>query len=264
MKHRLKETFAGIHAEEELKKRTRAFLFSKMQGASAHKAHKKIKYKQLVPVAMCFLLVCIVFSVYQIYFTPTSVISIDVNPSIELAINRFDKVISVEAYNEDGQALKNSLNIQFLGYTDAVEQILTNKDIQDYLSQDEILSIVVTGSDNKKNEKILSELESCTAGQKNTYCYRATFDEVAAAHAEGLSYGKYKAFLEVQKYDPSITPEEIQEMSMRQIQDLIRFLSDDPSKKVQDYNNESNGHNGAGYGHGFSQGRQNGKNVNGQ
>ena len=40
-----------------------------------------------------------------LYFTPIAEISIDINPSIELRVNRFDQVISVDGLNGDGQAL---------------------------------------------------------------------------------------------------------------------------------------------------------------
>ena len=45
-----------------------------------------------------------------LYFTPTMEISVDINPSIELGVNRFDRVISVDGYNEDGQALAQLLD----------------------------------------------------------------------------------------------------------------------------------------------------------
>ena len=50
-------------------------------------------------------------------------------------------------------------------------------------------------------------------------------EEVEKAHESGLSYGKYKAFLELQKLDPTITVEEIQSMTMREIRERISQLS---------------------------------------
>lgn len=42
---------------------------------------------------------------YWVYFLPTAKIDIDINPSVALSINRFNKVLSVEGYNAGGQAL---------------------------------------------------------------------------------------------------------------------------------------------------------------
>ncbi len=247
MKHKLQQTFNLIHAEEELKEQTKLFLANKTQGYSKC---KQTRFKPLIPIAICVLAVLMIVGGFQIYFTPVSVISVDVNPSVELAVNCFDTVVSVEEYNEDGQKLKDALNLQFLNYIDAVEKIIKDQTIQDYLLQDEVLSIVVTGSDAQKDEEMLAAIRNCTAGQKNTYCYRADADQVEAAHAEGLSYGKYRAFLEVQAFDPDITPEEIQKMSMREIRELLAHLSNETANEVIDDGHSENkgaGDNGAGH-----------------
>ena len=46
-----------------------------------------------------------------------------------------------------------------------------------------------------------------------------------AAHDCGLSYGKYRAYLELAALDPTVTPEEVQGMTMREIRDRIAALS---------------------------------------
>ena len=45
------------------------------------------------------------------------------------------------------------------------------------------------------------------------------------AHEAGLSFGKYRAYLELKELDPDITPDDIRDLSMREIQDLIDSLS---------------------------------------
>ena len=51
-----------------------------------------------LPIIACFIFLLFSFSGYGLYFTKTSIISIDINPSIELNINRFDRVISINKY----------------------------------------------------------------------------------------------------------------------------------------------------------------------
>lgn len=139
------------------------------------------------------------------YFTPTAEISIDINPSIELGINRFDKVISATGYNEDGRELAASADVKFMDYAQAVERILSSESITKLLSQGEAVTIAVVGPNVEQRGRILSDMESCTAGQRNAYCYSADPEEVATAHGMGLSYGKYRAFLEAQALDPEST-----------------------------------------------------------
>ena len=233
MSNRIKETFDKIHAEEELKTKTKDFLARKTQGYSKNRMGRS---RRLVSAAACLLFILI--GCGFIYFTPTATISIDINPSVELGINRFDRVISVAGYHEDGQGLADSLNIKFLNYNDALSQILERKEITALLSQDEILTISVIGSDERQCGRMLSNIQYSTADQENAYCYSAEPAEVAKAHEMGLSYGKYKAFLELRTLVPDITPEEVQGLSMREIRDLIQSFSDsgenDKSSEIQE------------------------------
>lgn len=242
MNKRIKEAFDNIHAEEELKMKTKAFLLSKTQKAEKS---KWIPHKRLIPVLACLVFLFFGFGGYWIYFTPAATISIDVNPSIELGVNRFDKVVSIEGYNEDGRTFANSLNIKYMNYEEAVQQILASDSIAVLLSQNELLTITVVGPDEKRCEKILSDMESCTNEHANTYCHCAASDEVAAAHEAGLSYGKYKAFLELQTVNPNLTLEDIQDMTMKEIQDLLKELPASESDSI-----ENKQHHGAEHGHG--------------
>lgn len=246
MNEKLKETFDRIHADEELKNNTKTFLAQKTQ--QYKKTYVK-NFRSLVSAAACLLF--LLLGGHWLYFTPTATISIDINPSIELGINRFNKVISVNSYNDDGQILADSLKIKFTDYTSAIQQILDNKHIAALLSGDEVMTIVITGPDGNQSLKILSDVESRTEKQGNTYCYCAHSEGMEEAHEMGLSYGKYMAFLELQALDPSITPENIRDMTMREILDLKDMLSsgsDNSSNNDNDNKNDtqlnSNGGNG--------------------
>jgi len=247
MNTKLKETFDNIHAEEELKDRTREFLAHKTKG---YRDGRIFSYGRMAPVFVCFLFLLAGLGSYGIYFTPVSIISIDVNPSVELGINRFDKVVSVEGYNEDGQELAAAFDIRFMEYTDALNQILTNESIANCLAGDEILSIAVVGADDEKSGRMLSDVENCIAGHRNAYCYSARQEDAAVAHAAGLSCGKYRAFLQAQEIDPDITVERIRGMTMREIHDLTGTLPSDHSGRMQEGYDAESRHGGFGNGHG--------------
>lgn len=239
MNERLKEAFEQIQAEKDLKDKTKEFLYQKTKGyTNKREAH----YVRMLSVLASFMF--FVFGGYWFYFTPTVKISIDINPSLELGINRFNHVISFEGCNEDGEILANTLDIKYMNYSEAVDKIIESEDIVLLLSQNEVLTISVIGEDNKQTEKVFSNMQFCTSEENNAYCYYACPEEVEEAHEMGLSYGKYKAFLEIQELDQDITAEEIEKMTMRQIKNLIDDLSggeqceseklkDDGSRKVQ-------------------------------
>ena len=220
MHSRLNEAFDRVQAGEELKAGTKAFLAQKTKGYTRSTAPAG---RRLIPALVCTLL--FLLGGYWLYFTPTAAISIDINPSIELGVNRFDKIISIQSFNDDGQELADTLRIKYQDYADAVLEILQDPTISSMLSNGEVMSIGVIGAETAQSSEILAELESCTAGEQNTYCYYARREDVEDARQLGLSYGKYRAFLEVQALDPDITAEEIRDMTMREIRDLIGSLS---------------------------------------
>lgn len=230
MNEKLKEAFEQVQAESELKSKTKDFIFQKTNG---YKRGRIVAYKHLISGFACMVLLLI--GGRWLYFTPTVEIGIDINPSVELGVNRFNRIISFEGYNDDGRELINSLDIKFMNYSEAVNKIIESEDIVSLLSNDEIMTIAVIGTDSTQAEEILSTIQSCTTGRNNTYCYYAHSEEVEMAHQAGLSYGKYKAFLQLQALEPNITVDEIQNMTMREIRDRISKLSNDGENEANHF-----------------------------
>lgn len=263
MRDELKTALDKVTADEALKQSTRAFLARQTHEYGAAKARPRTA-RRLAAAFACLALVIVGGTGYWAYFSPTCAISIDINPSVELAVNRFDKVISVEGIGEDGEALAETLDVRFLNYADALDCLLENQTVEDYLAQDEVLSIAVAGDNQGQADAILAQAETCTAGTKNVYCHAADSEELEHAHEAGLSFGKYQAFLILQSLDPSVTPDDVQGLTMREIRDRIAAL--DPSA-AQGLYGEGHGHdnqnNGLGSGNGNGNGTGAGNNSAG-
>lgn len=216
MDERIRDAFASIHAEEELKESTRAVL------ANA-RARRRRPARYLAAVA-CLVLLVAGIGGYQFYFAPTSVLSIDINPSLELGVNRFDRVVTVQSYNEDGQALADTLELKYLDYREALDQLLASPDISERLAQGALMSITVAGENETQCGRLLAGAEACTTGQENVSCRHGNAEELEQAHHAGLSLGKYQAFLELQALDPTVTADDVAGLTMRQIRDWIDAL----------------------------------------
>lgn len=244
MNDRIKEAFDQVRADEDLKNKTKAYLAQKTRGYTRSAKRSPWLYAAAVCACLLFLLI----GGPLLYFTPTSVISIDINPSLELNVNRFDRVISVNALNADGQNLAAAFNLKNRNYKNALELILENQNVISLLAGDEILAITVTGSDETQSVRIFSDLETYTAEHSNIHCYHSSTTEVADAHESGLSCGKYRAYLELKSLDPDITPEAVQSMTMREIQDLLYSLSDNPQNETTpaEPSDSEHGHHGSG------------------
>ena len=253
MRDELKTALDKVTADDALKQSTRAFLARQTHDYGAAKARPRTA-RRLAAAFACLALVVTGGTGYWVYFSPTCAVSIDINPSVELAVNRFDKVISVDGIGEDGDALAESLDVRFLSYADALDRLLQNPTVEDYLAQDEVLSIAVAGDDQGQTDAILAQSETCTAGTQNVYCQAASAEEIEQAHEAGLSFGKYQAFLELQSLDPSVAPEDVQGLTMREIRDRIAALSGDPESVPGGHGYGAGNGNGNGQGNGMGQG----------
>ena len=220
-----KKAFDQIHAEPELKEHTRAYLKEKVYRTSArHASH----IRRLAAASVFCLFLCAA-GVCYLFFAPVTYISVDINPSLELGLNCFRRSISVEGYNDDGASLADSLDLKYLDYMDALDRILKSDTIETLLAGDNVLSLTVAGESETQNQEVLQDMETSVSGYSNVHCHSGDMEEVHEAHSCGMSFGKYQAFLILQELDPSVTSEDVQDLSMHEIWSRIRQLSGDSS-----------------------------------
>jgi len=238
--NRLKNAFDSVHADEALKASARAYVREKTE-----KGRRKSSFRGFRPAAVLVCMILVFFSGYfsRMYFEPVCVISIDINPSIELGVNTFDHVVSVEAFNEDGRELTEGLRLRFLNYEEAVERIVTSETVTTLLNQEELV-IAVVGEDEVRNEQLCSRLEGYTASGNGGHCYSAPLQTVEHAHSCGMSYGKYLAYQEALKQDVTLTAEEIQDMTMKEIREITEDpCQTQPQQHEEQHHSHSDKHN---------------------
>lgn len=255
MNHEFHKAFGSVHATDQMKESTGNFV-----RAVISKGQRKRPSPLRYAAACCVMLTLALFSIggYSLYATPVSYISVDINPSVELGLNRLDRVVTVTAYNEDGAAVLKDLNLKNKPYTEAIELLLVDETFGGYLTEDALLSFTVVS---EKEEELLTGIRQCHGyAQANAECHGGNAQLVEDAHHNGLSFGKYQAFLELSKYDKTITPEACKELSMRQLRDLIdqyKSSTNTPQEMEPDSGHHGNGHGqGQGNGNGNGQGGQ--------
>lgn len=236
-KEKLKAAFDQVQAEEKLKERTKQYLSEKVY---AGKKKRTSPLRNFAAAAACSLLVFLAGGSY-LYFTPTAFISVDINPSLELGINRFDRIVSVTGYNEDGKALADSLDVRYMNYSDALESLLADQDMEVYLSDNADVVLTVAGKSDSQSSQILETVESCVSDHENIHCHSGDTEEIQHAHNAGLSFGKYQAYLTLKELDPSVTLEEVQDMTMSQIRELIQEYSQKGVQKNSSDSTDSSG-----------------------
>ena len=173
-----------------------------------------------IAVAACLVLVAFGVGGYAIA-TPTAYVGIDVNPSIELGINRFDHVVGAKAYNDDGQAVLDQAQVRGMAYADALASIESVMADQGYLAQDSVIEVNVVCDDDNRYASIESTCMNCFSGSgSGAHCSRATADEHHEAASCGMGLGKYRAYQVLSDAGVDITADEASAMTMRELYDL--------------------------------------------
>jgi hypothetical protein len=181
--------------------------------------------------------------------TPVAYVSMDINPSVELSINAFDKVVSVEAYNDDGKKILEGTNIVNAKVEDAVKTVITNAISEGYIKEDGLSAIEITTATDK--EKVAAELDESlkeaadeTLSDNNKEAKVETENVALARRDEarklGMTPGKLNLIQKLQALDPTITVEDYKDSSVKDIQKKAKELRKDIKKDEADSTNDEN------------------------
>lgn len=240
-----KEAFDNIKAEPQLKDNTYDYLQNEI--LKRKQKSRLIHFPKFIYAATtCIILFIFGVKGYLVYFEEISFVTIDVNPSIELSLNRFDRVISVEAYNDEGTKILNSVNVKNKIYNNALEILIKDELLSKYINNNSYISFTVQSSDTKKESLLLSGVQHCgnnfiVANNQQAYIeYSAVDKELRQqAHHYGISVGKYQAILELQEVNPNATIEEYKN-------NTIKELKIETNNCKQNMNSHSNGNRNRG------------------
>ena len=236
MTNQIHDAFDKLEASEKLEASTMQFLQAEREKRTSRQARRP-RWSATFAAACAALVLLLGLGGYYTAQTPVSYVSIDVNPSVELALNRFDRVVSATAYNGDGEIILEGINVKGKLYTDAIDAIVESSAMQPYLTNDSALTFTVAANNSSKESTLLTGVKNCSGCRGHGgQSYTADVSSITTAHDNGLSFGKYAAYLVLSQYDSSITTEDCHNMSMAEIHNQIR-----------EHENGA-GHNGSGSG----------------
>ncbi|MDE5587957.1 MAG: hypothetical protein K2J60_02295 [Acetatifactor sp.] len=216
----IRESLSRIRATEDLKKHTLEYLLKQQEKKSGFKQHPVFKYAL---AAICMLLL-LGAGGYSVYRQPVSYISIDVNPSVELEINRFGRVVSTNAYNEDGQTVLQHLSLNNIPYVQAINELLAEESSSGFLKEDSLLVFTVISD---QDASIMEELSAAEFSRKYATClYTSDTGCMKEAHSYQMSFGKYRGYQELSQHDDSVTIEDCNNMTMEELHNRIENCSE--------------------------------------
>lgn len=250
----IRRSFEKIKAEEELKEKTKESVLKKLDERPRPK--RRFQRFSFAVAAVAFLFIFGIGS-FRMYFSESSYIDMDVNPSIELSVNRFERVIRASAYNEDGKEVLSGLSLKHKSYKDAVSLILKKIKQKGYLKQDGIISVTVQGrsaEEPSEMKELQTEIGQCISGHENgqkVEVYAVSKRLKKKSHHLNVSPAKYLAIKKLQKVDQTATVEQCRDHSISEIKDYTKQCEEEHNKNQQNSpDRQQKGHHSHGSHHG--------------
>ena len=195
-----------------------------------------------VSVAASIMLVFLGSLQVKAYYTPYGYVNIDINPSIELGFNKYERIISTRGINGDGEkVLKTTPSIKHSKLETATRSIIEAASNDDYIKKDQdndiVFSIYTPNKERNKNlntkinSSVLQYLK--TSGKKAELINEiVSKEDLSSATLQKVSVGKLKLYEKAKAVNPNITIDDIKDKSVRDIMRIIRTVK--KGNKVQD------------------------------
>lgn len=136
-----------------------------------------------------------------VYAAPYSYVSLDVNPSIEYTVNVFDRVIAVEATDEEGAGVLDGLQLRNRTIDEAVGKTCEAIRNQGYFNDGDPDGVVVAAScrNSGRADELAARLGRSLeadlrqdASVADVECFAVSSEERLQARNEGLTMGRYR------------------------------------------------------------------------
>ncbi|MGM9637169.1 MAG: PepSY domain-containing protein [Eubacteriales bacterium] len=165
--------------------------------------------------------------IYQTNYRVDSVVSLDVNPSIEIQTNQKEQVLAVNALNEDGKIVIGNMNFKGSDLEVTVNALIGSMLRNGYLS--EVANSILVSIDGNNTErtaalqqKLVDEINNLL--QTDTFsgavlCQTVSSDDDLKAIAEeyGISKGKAQLINQIVEQNPQYTLEELAALTINEL-----------------------------------------------
>jgi hypothetical protein len=237
---RFKSAINQIKAEDALISRTEVFLKDALMNENTkyiNHRHRRTFFmkKKLVAAACMATLLVGGGAAYAYSQTPVSYLSLDINPSVEIGVNAFDKVVKVKGINDDGNKILANVHIKGSNVRVAVSTLVYSAVDHGFIADDG--SSVVSLTSETDNSTTAAQLENDAetganqALQETDTTATVIKDNVALARRDqaralGISPGKLNLINKLQKVDPTATVDEYKDASVKDIMKTIKDSKD--------------------------------------
>lgn len=241
---------------------------SKGQGsATPQKRRKALRFAKggrIAAIAACLALVACLIGGVADFLRPVAYVGIDVNPSVELTLNRFDIVVGTHALNDDGQQALDEAPCMWRAFADAARDL--DGAMRAIAGEGAVAEVSIDCDNENRYAALAAQSNNCFGRKGEAHCNRTNAEERQAAHDLSMGVAKYRAYQALQEAGIDVSTEECASMSMRELRDLLVRNEGDTSEGEGEHPRMGNGqgagaHNGGAKGHGHGNGNGNGKHA---
>jgi hypothetical protein len=170
----MKDSFVSymdrVHAEQDLKEKTETYVRAALQNSEFRTERREAKRggAKHLKLAVTAVAACAVLMVggYAVYNTPIEYVSLDINPSVELGVNTFGRVVRAEACNEDGALLLEAGSVKRLSVEEAVRSLVQEAAELGFVAEDGSTVIAVTAETDDENAAAKMQAAGASGAQQ--------------------------------------------------------------------------------------------------
>lgn len=154
-------------------------------------------------------------------------VALDINPSVELAVDKSGKVIKATGLDEDGTQLLAKVTTNRLDIYLAIRELVLEATDSNYINKTNNVVLVTVSPAEAEIEGVIDEgrlsasVKSSIIGSSvpvNVVVGRATSKERESAEKQGVSTGRYLIYKESSKKDNKVTVEDIKKKGLGQLE----------------------------------------------
>lgn len=188
-------------------------------------------------VAACFCLITLAGGTYTYQNGKVdSVIGIDVNPSVELSINRKNQILEAKALNEDAKSILGDMNLKGVDLNVAVNAVVGSMVTHGYLNDlDNAILVTVSNDSIKKatdlRAAVVNDIHQTLEEKKlKAVVYDQQVieeDEVKRLSDDyEISYGKAYFLNELIAQNPSLSMEDMKELAPLTMEEIAKVITE--------------------------------------
>lgn len=202
----------------------------------------------------------LIFAVTSLYvlgfwnenYKSVALLAVDINPSVEMEINKNYRVIKISALNEEASKLPLE-DLKNYPLIDALEEIVEMVETAGYIKKDESNRVLVTSVELKSNnegdknldnlimegKRKIEEVSNERGQQVEVVTIKSDRETLNKAKEENISVGKMEIYKEMEDENKNQDKNEIMELKDKKSEESIKEV--EKSEKVKKNNNENNG-----------------------